>query len=622
MSEELFSFNNGAIVTKEPFFVPTLYDTSNTVMFTQFDGKGNVTKYGICDKWNIFSSFFLSLYINNKPLPVDIIKETTIKGRTIRTVVEIEDASISILSFIDSFSNAIYEEIEVRAKKDLKFDLTLSYELDISSYISTLFKSRLSPKVVFLLVKSLFKKHKRMEDKGDYQIYKSEIIEDFYLDFALSFSTPLEENKYYWNGLSSSINLRKGETKSLKLVFSAGGRKDLSFCDISKAYTNFKDKKEEALSFTENIPLPKSVITEEEKSYYISRMLTALSMRKKTKHFDALSAGVNYTTPMRTYFRDGYWTSIPLLMNNSELIKNQIITLCYGIDKSGICSSAVTSSLKPWWGDHYDSPSFFVMLIYDYVRTTGDKSILTERVKERSVIDYAISVIEELQTHTDSTSLIYQNQKWARRDWADNIFREGYITYDEALYYRALVALFKLTGKEEYKVKAEDVKEAINTLLWDEDKGYYVNYKTKDFTEDNLSVDSILLILFDIANEERSVSILDNMEKLLETDWGVMCVYPPYKDNKSVIFKSSLPYNYHNGASWPYWTALYSYAKIKMKREGKTVLLKEYDWELSHGHFTPLEYITPYYPVGSDLQGWSSLGAIIYQYPEGDFFNN
>ena len=38
-----------------------------------------------------------------------------------------------------------------------------------------------------------------------------------------------------------------------------------------------------------------------------------------------------------------------------------------GINENGDCPSAVKSDYSEWWGNHYDSPSFLSMMLYDYV---------------------------------------------------------------------------------------------------------------------------------------------------------------------------------------------------------------------------------------------------------------
>ena len=101
-------------------------------------------------------------------------------------------------------------------------------------------------------------------------------------------------------------------------------------------------------------------------------------MYKEVGRFKGFIAGIVYQSPARTYYRDGYWTAISILKYRPDMVRNQILTLAAGINKDGKCPSAVKSNFKNWWGNHYDSPSFFAILLYDYVRLTGDLGIFTE----------------------------------------------------------------------------------------------------------------------------------------------------------------------------------------------------------------------------------------------------
>ena len=182
---------------------------------------------------------------------------------------------------------------------------------------------------------------------------------------------------------------------------------------------------------------------------------------------------------------------------------------------------------------------------------------------------------------------------------------------------------------KQYIERAEKVKKAINKILWDTKLGYYVNYKDEKFTEDNLSIDTVICVLFGIADKEQSLSMLSKMEALLESknnkeqkagDFGCLSVYPFYKDNKSVVIKSSLPYYYHNGGDWPYWSSAYAYAKLMYGMEYEYPLTRWFTYNLEQKNFTPVEFYSPTHPKGSLLQAWSSMGAFVLSYPKGDFF--
>ena len=372
---------------------------------------------------------------------------------------------------------------------------------------------------------------------------------------------------------------------------------------------------------------PDSAETDEEKTIFSLSYFTALQNFKKVGDFRAFAAGLRYIDPLRTYYRDSYFTVLPMFMGHPELVRDELLTLARGVKEDGSCPSAVKSDFTAFWGDHYDSPSFFVMELFDYVHETGDKSILDEVVCGTSMLQKVKAILARLESRADHTGLLYKEGEFNKRDWADEVCRNGYVTFVEALYYRALVVASRLfKGREDelaatYAARAEKVKQAINDILYDEEKGYYVNYKTADFCEDNLSVDTVFTLLFGIADEKRAKSVLAKMKKLLESknnkeqggDFGVMCVYPPDKNSRALCHKSARLFDYHNGANWCYLTAMYAYAKQLFGRDWKSPILSTFRYLFAHGHYSPIEYFSPVCPPGSPLQGWSAAIAFVWQ---------
>jgi glycogen debranching enzyme len=266
------------------------------------------------------------------------------------------------------------------------------------------------------------------------------------------------------------------------------------------------------------------------------------------------------------------------------------------------------------------------MQIYDYVKYTGDVSILNTVINGDTLLEKAKKVIKKLSSFADETGLIYKPGNFNKRDWADVINRNGYVTYNEALYARALYCLSKLCDivgdieSKNYFNNFELVKKAINDILWSEDKGYFINFKTNDFIEDNLSIDTCFMALYDLTSDDRALKMLNNMEKLLESknnneqkagDFGVMCVYPFYKEHFESAGKSSQPYHYHNSANWPYLSSMYALAKKKYNLEYTYALESWFDYNIKRGNFTPVEYFSPVYPCGSLLQAWSGVSAFV-----------
>ena len=194
-------------------------------------------------------------------------------------------------------------------------------------------------------------------------------------------------------------------------------------------------------------------------------------------NFNAFYAGVRYKEPARTYYRDSYWTIQSILPFKPELVRQQIIALAKGIHDDGACGSGVKFDGSDWWSNHYDSSSFFVMMIYDYIIWTGDISILDETTKgkirdngegiiefseEKSVWVKAKKTMEWLQKTDRNKNNLIQKPKNVFGDWADEVARINEVTYVNALYYKALKSmnyLSELTG--EYKLSKSYAEQSI-----------------------------------------------------------------------------------------------------------------------------------------------------------------
>ena len=252
--------------------------------------------------------------------------------------------------------------------------------------------------------------------------------------------------------------------------------------------------------------------------------------------------------------------------------------------------------------------------MYAYVSRTGDESLLNEP----DIRGALVRVLDAAAAHLDENGLLPRLPAM-RHDWADNVFREGYVTYIECLAYGALALCGRLLpDAARYAGAAERLRAGINRLLWNDDLGWYVNFHAEEETEQNLSLDTVFAVLFGIAPEERAKRMLANMERLLETqnsdyygDIGVLCVYPPYRNAERLVEKSAYPLRYHNGAEWPYLSALYAFAKKLAGMDYAYPLRRWYEYGLERGFATPIEYFSPPYPPGGMLQAWSAFAAFV-----------
>ena len=567
-------FRDGKIVVTGKYHENVVYDVCANDLRVKFDGKGGITNYTVSNQGgNYIGRSFLLVFSDGKKLDAFADKTVELVGRTQKIILTEGDLSVEIFQFVPPVGNAVFYRIEANRPGDYDFVLDLGHG---------------------------------GKDFG----YAADVESEF-----------VSEN--------ASVYMRTDRVA--RIVFSCGAGSER----CREMLSRFSEYEKRVTDEYETVAIPATAKTEEDKALYVSSIFAALENYKEVGNYKGFSAGCNYTAPVRTYFRDSYWTVLSMYRDHPDLVRNQILTLAYGIDENGDCPSAVTFELLTHWGNHFDSPSFFVMMVYDYINRTGDFSILDETVGGKTVYDYCLLVVNRLSESTDETRLVFKAGKYNKRDWADEVNRVGYVTYVELLYARALYCLSRIVGKRdaaqagEYREAFLAVKDAINRLLWDDEKGYYINYKTEDFVEDNLSVDTILAVLFGISDKTRTERILDNVSSLLESrnngiqragDFGVMSVFPFYRGIDRARNKSSQEYEYHNGAVWPYLSALVAYAQMRNGRDYSYALTSSFDWNIAKGNYTPIEYYSPIRPDGSLLQAWSSDAAWVYDWRDVDFF--
>ena len=366
--------------------------------------------------------------------------------------------------------------------------------------------------------------------------------------------------------------------------------------------------------------------------------------RDEAGEFAGLAAGQAYSSPARTYFRDGYWTLQLLLKLEPEAVRDQIRLLARGVQPDGeapsgiILSGAAQSAawrvfrdhperykehhLRPedWWSDHFDSPLFFVLTLGDYVAATGDTAEVARHWP-------AVTAIIERYFRLAGPHGLPMKPRHDR-DWADNVYREGLVSYDLGLWIGALDVAAKLGATSDPALAtrcteaAARGRKAIESLVWLDDKDNAVDYRAEDgFTEDHATLDSLTLLRYSALPEPKALALLGKVEASLETrhnpeqpygDWGVMCAYPPFKRTRDIRAKTAFAFRYHNGSDWPYLDGLYAGERLRRGLGGARYALTRW-WEmcLANGWAGPVEYFTPPFGRGSLLQGWSAMPATV-----------
>ena len=371
--------------------------------------------------------------------------------------------------------------------------------------------------------------------------------------------------------------------------------------------------------------------------------------RDERGRFDGLAAGLHYSAPARTYYRDGYWTLQLLLDLAPAIVHEEIEILASGLQADGEAPSGVIVSgseqalawedlrttafgmdwihtrSTDWWSDHFDSPLFFILTIGDYVRVTGD----AEPAERHWPLVRAI--FERYRAFSEHGLPVKPRHD---RDWADNVYRGGFVAYDLGLWVGALDAIAALGAQRDpglagqARDAAAQARQAIDTQLWRADRGWYADYaapeglaEVEPILEDHLTLDSLTLLRHDAAPPERALQVLAAVRQNLESrhnavqsfgDWGVMCAFPPFKHKADTRSKSAFAYRYHNGSDWPYLTGIYAEERLRRGLPGWRYPLTRW-WRtcLENGWMGAVEYFAPPWGRGSLLQGWSGMPAAV-----------
>lgn len=289
-------------------------------------------------------------------------------------------------------------------------------------------------------------------------------------------------------------------------------------------------------------------------------------------------AGDYYDDPARVYYRDSYWHAGLVLFIEPSTVKDQILLLARGIEENGSVPSAtsvVEGGIKlPLWTDHHDSGPYFIMHVYDYIRYTGDDSILKYKVNDRTIMEHMQKIVSYLMTQDTNGNLLPEKPADSLHDWLDTIPRGGEVFYNQVLYYRALKNLSELyeysgytTESFTYNWIAELVKHQINKQFWNDRTGQYYERCENGICIQRLTNESSLALLYNVV-EEKNVDRFMKSLRFLETpnnsaqpygDWGVMNAFP--------LYDHGTPYHYQNGADWPFLDGMNAGARLKYGNE-------------------------------------------------------
>jgi hypothetical protein len=621
----------------------TTYDMGNQRLYASFTGRGDSTRVLLVEGQEL-GSWCLQIAIDGHLLSFD-------RGRAIGRLWELagehQKVDLNLSTFLEEDSPVVFQRVQVRNTSAQDRRLRIAIDLDLAP--DTTLRQRLRSWIAYRIPRLPGLSH--LWGKG----WAKPLLPSVPGQVRLQSDGRLAAQNghtLFWGATQPPIGLKRGRKhrrycRRIEYEFLLAPDEARTWTWMvgvgdAAEYAAVMTRSEQALTAAHGYArwLSTRVETGDAllQSMFVAGLNNAIAGFKDLPGgFSGLVAGAEYAYPPRLYFRDGYWTAQILMRFRPDLVRRHLLSLVQGVHADGQCPSAVFAPyLVEGWGgrgpdrldwlpDHYDAPPYLVLLLSEYVQITGQWEILDEKLPQHQTVWHAVRAVVQYLVGLDADGDGLIEKPYSANDWADNVRRSIWVTYDQVLYTAALKAAAAMADCHDDRelelfcqIHADTARKALVSKLWDNDQGHFVNYRRSGFVEDHLSIDTLLAVHYGLTTREQTQSILAAARQLQTWvndgqpygDWGVMCVYPPYRRQSDLFNKSADPYHYHNGADWPYWDGVYG---LLLRRAGdpdwREVLTRWWAYSLEQGWLTPVEYYSPPYPVGGMLNGWSSMPA-------------
>lgn len=365
----------------------------------------------------------------------------------------------------------------------------------------------------------------------------------------------------------------------------------------------------------------------------------------------------------RVFSRDAVIMSLAALATGDEELrectKNSLLILGDTQGEHGEIASnvALDKSSISFGGTagRVDATIWFVIGVVQYYKHTGDKNFLEKMFPKLERCMWLLGAWEFNQK-----GLIYVPQTG---DWADEYIQNGYVLYDQMLYYKALKEYAHVlkemdTDSTKWIAKAHrmegliqanfwfyhgEEKDEINSYIYHEvllNKGKKHSTVTRPYWMSFFSpvgygyrfdgMANIFASLFGISNNEQTNLVDNYIEDHFQEDTGyVLPAFFPViqpEDQEwqalqvsfSFSFKNK-PYEFHNGGLWPMITGFYA---LDLALRGKKDIAQKYLEGINAANLKSDEDEWGFYefingethkPRGMKHQGWSaSAGVMAY----------
>lgn len=272
-----------------------------------------------------------------------------------------------------------------------------------------------------------------------------------------------------------------------------------------------------------------------------------------------------------------------------------------------------------------DAPLWFFWSLQQFMNFGGDPKIIKSKYlgKMKGIID-GFRKGTDYNIHMLDNGLIWGGQEGFALTWMDAVNSDGPVTPRigspveiNALWYNALCFYHELTGDEEVKELAEQVKNSFNEVFWDEKRGYLADYVNGTYKDWAIRPNMIFAtsLPFSPLEEAQMDSILEIVKSKLLTSRGLRSLAPDDPSYKGYYHGNQFSRDqaYHNGTVWAWLLGHFVDGYLKLHgKSGKHFvekIIKGFDGVMTqYGVGTVAEIYDgdpPHRPKGSISQAWS-----------------
>ena len=320
----------------------------------------------------------------------------------------------------------------------------------------------------------------------------------------------------------------------------------------------------------------------------------------KTKALEVMKTGFNAGDGYREVWIRDYNTFIELAahVNQKEVLKENLLVFCRmqgddgniidgftPVEKVGEVKYDFTySKLEPRYAAHKntvetDQETSLVQAVYKYIQLTGDKTILNEKVGDKTVserLEWAMAFLMKHRFNEQYGLIIGATTA----DWGDVQPEHGWGVdldsnthmaidiYDNAMFIVALNNLMEMepSAKSKWSKVKDNVAKNCRKFLWDNKQQKFIPHIylkgspfPADFDENTIYFfgGTAVAIEAGLLNRKEIKTSLNEMVKRIKQAGAAsigLTVYPPYPEGYFAN-KGMGPYSYQNGGDWTWFGA-------------------------------------------------------------------